>query len=81
MKSIEYNFFDDYETLKCNNQEFEIRFLGIDAPELKPCRKLTQDERETHLHRRRWKRDKRAGSFTHTQDCEQGWPAARPDCN
>ena len=32
-----------------NNQEFEIRFLGIDAPELKPCRKLTQDERETHL--------------------------------
>ena len=32
-----------------NNQEFEIRFLGIDAPELKFCRKLTQDERETHL--------------------------------
>jgi micrococcal nuclease len=32
-----------------NNQEFEIRFLGIDAPELKPCRKLAQDERETHL--------------------------------
>ena len=32
-----------------NNQEFEIRFLGIDAPELKPCRKLIQDERETHL--------------------------------
>ena len=24
MKSIEYNFFDDYETLKCNNKEFEI---------------------------------------------------------
>ncbi|WP_158728313.1 MULTISPECIES: thermonuclease family protein [unclassified Flavobacterium] len=32
-----------------NNQEFEIRFLGIDAPELKSCRKLAQDERETHL--------------------------------
>jgi micrococcal nuclease len=27
----------------------EIRFLGIDAPELKPCKKLYQDERETHL--------------------------------
>ena len=27
----------------------EIRFLGIDAPELKPCRKLIQDEKETHL--------------------------------
>lgn len=24
MKSIEYNFFSDYESLKCNNQEFEI---------------------------------------------------------
>jgi micrococcal nuclease len=30
-------------------QEFEIRLLGIDAPELKICRKLNQDERETHL--------------------------------
>ncbi|MBP8904799.1 MAG: thermonuclease family protein [Paludibacteraceae bacterium] len=27
----------------------EIRFLGIDAPESKQCRKLIQDERETHL--------------------------------
>lgn len=27
----------------------EIRFLGIDAPESKQCRKLQQDERETHL--------------------------------
>jgi micrococcal nuclease len=27
----------------------EIRFLGIDAPELKLCNKLNQDERETHL--------------------------------
>lgn len=27
----------------------EIRFLGIDAPESKPCRKLQQDERETHM--------------------------------
>ena len=24
MDNIEYKFFDDYETLKCNNQEFEI---------------------------------------------------------
>ncbi len=29
--------------------EQEIRFLGIDAPEIKRCRKLDQDERETHL--------------------------------
>lgn len=27
----------------------EIRFLVIDAPELKLCKKLYQDERETHL--------------------------------
>lgn len=27
----------------------EIRFLGIDAPESKQCRKLLQDERETHI--------------------------------
>ena len=27
----------------------EIRFLGIDAPESKRCKKLIQDERETHL--------------------------------
>ena len=32
-----------------DNSEFEIRFLGIDAPELKICKKLKQDERETHL--------------------------------
>ena len=31
------------------NREEEIRLLGIDAPELKVCRKLKQDERETHL--------------------------------
>ncbi len=30
-------------------EEFEIRFLGIDAPEIKPCKKLAQDERETHI--------------------------------
>ena len=30
-------------------QEEEIRLLGIDAPEIKRCRKLLQDERETHL--------------------------------
>ena len=27
----------------------EIRLPGIDAPEIKRCRKLIQDERETHL--------------------------------
>jgi micrococcal nuclease len=32
-----------------NNNDEEIRFLGIDAPELKQCRKLNQDERETHI--------------------------------
>ena len=29
--------------------EFEIRLLGIDAPEISQCKKLIQDERETHL--------------------------------
>jgi micrococcal nuclease len=32
-----------------NKSELEIRFLGIDAPEIKSCRKLYQDERETHI--------------------------------
>lgn len=32
-----------------DNKEFEIRFLGIDAPELKLCKKLKQDELETNL--------------------------------
>lgn len=32
-----------------NQNEEEIRFLGIDAPEIKACRKLIQDERETHI--------------------------------
>ena len=32
-----------------NNQEEEVRLIGIDAPELKHCKKLNQDERETHL--------------------------------
>jgi micrococcal nuclease len=32
-----------------NKQEEEIRFLGIDAPEIKRSKKLQQDERETHL--------------------------------
>lgn len=27
----------------------EIRLLGIDAPECKPCKKIIQDEKETHL--------------------------------
>lgn len=30
-------------------EEEEIRLLGIDAPEIKKCRKLRQDERETHI--------------------------------
>jgi micrococcal nuclease len=30
-------------------QQEEIRFLGIDAPEKRGCRKLIQDERETHI--------------------------------
>ena len=32
-----------------NKKEIEIRLLGIDAPEIKRCRKLIQDERELHL--------------------------------
>ncbi|TKC00162.1 thermonuclease family protein [Pedobacter cryophilus] len=32
-----------------NKEEEEIRLIGIDAPEIKRCRKLIQDERETHL--------------------------------
>ena len=32
-----------------NKETEEIRLLGIDAPELKPCRKLKQDEREIHI--------------------------------
>ena len=32
-----------------NKSQFEIRLLGIDSPELKLCKKLYQDERETHL--------------------------------
>jgi micrococcal nuclease len=30
-------------------KELEIRLLGIDAPEVSNCRKLRQDEKETHL--------------------------------
>lgn len=30
-------------------KELEIRLLGIDAPEISQCKKLFQDERETHL--------------------------------
>lgn len=30
-------------------KELEIRLLGIDAPEISNCKKLLQDERETHL--------------------------------
>jgi len=32
-----------------NNQVIEIRFYGIDAPELTPCKKLKQDEIETSV--------------------------------
>jgi len=32
-----------------NQEEEEIRLIGIDAPEIKKSRKLLQDERETHL--------------------------------
>jgi micrococcal nuclease len=32
-----------------NNKQEEIRLYGIDAPEIKPCAKLIQDERETHI--------------------------------
>lgn len=38
-------FIADLETEK----ELEIRLLGIDAPEVSQCKKLLQDERETHL--------------------------------
>ena len=31
------------------NETFEVRLLGIDAPEIKKCPKLLQDERETHI--------------------------------
>lgn len=30
-------------------EEIEIRLTGIDAPEIKRCKKLIQDERELHL--------------------------------
>jgi len=30
-------------------EEIEVRLLGIDAPEIKKCRKLLQDERETRM--------------------------------
>lgn len=36
-------------TDKTGKHKEEIRFLGIDAPEKRPCRKLIQDERETHI--------------------------------
>lgn len=32
-----------------NKKEIEIRLLGIDAPEIKDCKKLRQDERELHI--------------------------------
>ena len=32
-----------------SKQLVEVRLYGIDAPEIKKCRKLLQDERESHL--------------------------------
>lgn len=32
-----------------SKQLSEVRFYGIDAPEIKKCNKLLQDERETHI--------------------------------
>ncbi|MFN8257696.1 MAG: thermonuclease family protein [Bacteroidales bacterium] len=32
-----------------SGNEIEIRLYGIDAPEIKRCSKLIQDERETHI--------------------------------
>ena len=32
-----------------NQNQEEIRLYGIHAPEIKPCAKLIQDERETHI--------------------------------
>lgn len=32
-----------------SRREVEVRLLGIDAPEPKKCKKLLQDERESHL--------------------------------
>jgi len=32
-----------------NKNEFEIRLLGIDAPELRKCKKLIKDEKQTHV--------------------------------
>lgn len=32
-----------------NDKEFEVRFLGVDAPEMKSCKKLRQDEIKTNL--------------------------------
>ncbi len=31
------------------NKEFEVRFLGIDAPEMNYCNKIKRDEKELHI--------------------------------
>jgi micrococcal nuclease len=31
------------------NNQFEVRFYGIDAPELKICKKIIKDEKELHI--------------------------------
>lgn len=38
-----------YVSNSTTGKEFEIRLLGIDAPEVCNCKKLRQDEKETHL--------------------------------
>jgi micrococcal nuclease len=34
---------------KLTKEEFEVRLYGIDAPEIKKCAKLKQDEKETQI--------------------------------
>lgn len=38
-----------YVTNLITGKEIEIRLLGIDAPEISDCKKLRQDEKETHV--------------------------------
>jgi len=40
---------DGFIVTNQKGEEEEVRLYGIDAPEVKKCRKLLQDERETHL--------------------------------
>lgn len=40
---------DGFLVINSRGVEEEVRLYGIDAPELKKCSKLLQDEKETHL--------------------------------